>query len=58
VTQLVSASSRRLVWSHLSLHLGSFETQLLLLSMAGRDLANLLSFRDFLKLFWVVFLST
>ena len=32
------------------------DSQLLLLTLAGRGLVNLVSFRDFLKLFWVVYL--
>lgn len=63
-SMLVSASSRQLVWSQL-LELILSESRLcslvwndskwpLLLSWAGRGLVNRLSFRGFLKLFWVV----
>jgi hypothetical protein len=64
VAQLVSASSRQLVWSQslgslsplkvsvqLSFCLWERDSHLLLLTLAGRGLVNLVHFRDFLKLF-------
>lgn len=41
--------------SHLSLVCSIVPLRLLLFTLAGRGLVNLLSFRDFLKLFWVVY---
>ena len=65
--QLISASSRQLVWSQslgslsplkvsvqLSFCLWERDSHLLLLTLAGRGLVNLVSFRDFLKLLSVL----